>query len=99
MKLYKNIIVAILMCLPLLSTGCMLDEMDIEPAVVYYNGAYGYWSGGYWYAAPQGYRYGLRPYWGPYYRGGYNYHQARPYYQPAPFYRGGFRGGFHGGRR
>jgi len=95
----KKIILAVTMCLPLLSTGCMLDEVyEPYPVVVYRVGfGYGYWHQGYWYAAPPGYIYRPGPpTWGPpHYRGG----PGRPFPPPPPPpYRGPRVGGWRGHR-
>ena len=98
MKLLRSLLIALVLGLSLAPiAGCYLDEVAVEPVVVYRVGfGYGYWYNSYWYAAPMGYRYynGARPYWGPrYYRPGYNHGP----YAPRP-YSGGYRGGYGGWR-
>lgn len=101
MKLLKAIIFAVMIVLSLGASGCYMDEVAVEPVVVYRSGfGYGYWYNNGWYAAPPGYVYsvGARPYWGPgyhYYRPGYSHGP----YMPRPYYRGGYRGGYGGWHR
>ena len=96
MNFLKSLLIALLLGLSLTSAGCYLDELAVEPVIVYRVGfGYGYWYNSYWYAAPYGYVYrpGVRPYWGPhYYRGNYGYSHGP--YAPRPPYRGGY-GGWH----
>lgn len=96
MKILKSLLFALLIGGALTSSGCYVDEVavDAAPVVVYLGGVgYGYYYNNTWYAAPLSFRYynGVRPNWGP-----YPYHfRGRPYYQQAPFYRGGgYRGGW-----
>ncbi len=70
-------ILALLIGLTLLSTGCMFDDMAVEQTLVYrqYYG-WGYWHGGGWHPSHPpvvyrpGFGYGHGPYPGPSYRGG-----------------------------
>lgn len=112
MNFVKHVLIVIMMAITLpYASGCALEEVvaaDEQPAVIYYNGAYGYYypceynySIQCWYPAPPGYVYGRPIIWGPHYlHPGYRY-PSRPYYRgPGPGYHGGWgRGGGRGGRR
>jgi hypothetical protein len=92
MRILKGLMLAIALAMP----ACYLGDVvyEPEPAIVYYQGGWGYWMSGIWYAAPYGFVWGpgVHPYWGYYY-----HHYNHP--GPGRIGHGGWRGGHFGGHR
>ena len=92
MRIIKGLMLAIaLSMMPACYFGEVVDSA--EPSIVFYQGAWGYWYYGMWYAAPAGFVWhsGVHIYWGHYY--------GRGYRGPSRIWAGGYHGGHFNHRR